>query len=389
MAVEPQDIVIIGGGVIGAAIAYYLAKQGAKPLLLERFALCSGSSSACDQAVSMQSKNPGISLELALASRAMFPGLSDELANDLEFCECGGMIAIENEQQLAVMQRFVAGQRQNGLTVELLDGAEARRRQPALAPTILASTFSPLDAKINPMKLTYAYAQAAIRLGAKIDCGTEVKAITVRRAKVEGVVTQDRVISTHLVINAAGIWASQVGALAGLNIPIKPRRGQLIVTEAIPGLVRGELWSARYIVAKHNPELIRQEDPAAAELGVGLSVSVKEDGKLLIGGTREFSGYDAGTTPQAIAAILRHAANVLPALKQVHVIRTFAGLRPYTPDGKPILGPVSGLDGFIMAAGHEGDGIALAPVTGKIMAEYLAAGIRHKAITELSASRFV
>lgn len=383
-----QDVVIIGGGVTGAAIAYYLAKQGVKPLLLERYSLCSGSSGACDQAVSMQSKNPGISLELALASRAMFPGLGAELDTDLEFCECGGMIAIENEQQLEVMRAFVARQQQNGLAVELLSGDEARRRQPAFAPSILASTYSPLDAKINPMKLTYAFARAAVRLGAEIVSNTEVTAIAVRQGRIEGVVTPSGIIPARVVVNAAGTWAAQVGQLAGVAIPIRPRRGQLIVTEAIPGFIHGELWSARYIVAKHNSELIRQEDPAAAELGVGLSVSIKEDGKLLLGGTRELAGFDKSTTPQATAAILRHAANILPGLRQLHIIRTFAGLRPYTPDGKPILGPVPEVEGFIIAAGHEGDGIALAPITGSIMADYIAAGKSHKALAELSIARF-
>jgi sarcosine oxidase subunit beta len=134
--------------------------------------------------------------------------------------------------------------------------------------------------------------------------------------------------------------------------------------------------------------MIRSEDPEAAELGVGMAVGQTPEGTLLIGGTREFVGYDTATTPEATAAVLRHAVSILPALAKVHVIRTFAGLRPYTPDGMPILGPVDGLPGFVMAAGHEGDGIALAPITGKIIAEYIANGTVAKGLEELNLRRF-
>jgi len=150
----------------------------------------------------------------------------------------------------------------------------------------------------------------------------------------------------------------------------------------------GELWSARYIVAKYNPEMIRGEDPEAADLGVGMAVGQTPEGTLLIGGTREFAGYDTATTPEATAAILRHAVNILPGLAKIHVIRTFAGLRPYTPDGMPILGPVDGLEGFVMAAGHEGDGIALAPITGKIIADYIVDGTAATGLEELNLRRF-
>jgi sarcosine oxidase subunit beta len=184
------------------------------------------------------------------------------------------------------------------------------------------------------------------------------------------------------------VYAPFIGSLIGLNVPIMPRRGQIIVTESMPPYIFGELWSARYIVAKHTPEMIRQEDPQAAELGVGLALGQTNEGTLLIGGTRELVGYDLNTTPEALAAILRHAVNVIPGLKNIHIIRVFSGLRPYTPDGMPILGPVAGVNGFLMAAGHEGDGIALAPVTGKMMADYIMGRSVAQAIQQLNVSRF-
>jgi glycine/D-amino acid oxidase-like deaminating enzyme len=383
-----SEVLIIGGGVIGTSIAYYLTKQGIKPTLLESRDICAGTSGACDKAISMQSKNPGLHLDLALESAAMFAGLGDELAADLDYHRCGGMIAIENARQLAIMEKFVERQKSHGLPVDIIGIEEARRRQPALSPSLVASTYSPADAEVSPLKLTFAFARAARRGGADLRTGTAVKDLLVEGGRVKGVVTDAGTFSADLVINAAGVWAPAIGRMAGLEVPIKPRRGQIIVTEAMPPVITGEMWSARYIVAKYNPEMIREEDPEAADLGVGMALGQTAEGTLLIGGTREFAGYEPQTTPEGTNAILRHAVNIIPALRKVHVIRTFAGLRPYTPDGMPILGPVDGLEGLVMAAGHEGDGIALAPITGKMIAEYVAGGVVSPALSKLSLSRF-
>jgi glycine/D-amino acid oxidase-like deaminating enzyme len=388
MSARTADVVIIGGGVIGTAIAYYLTKHGIKPILLERGDICAGTSAACDKAISMQSKNPGLHLDLALESAAMFPALGEELAAELDYHRCGGMIAIQNASQLTIMEKFVARQQSHGLPVEIVDGDEARRRQPALAPTVLAATHSPADAEVSPLKLTFAFARAARRGGADLRSGVEVTGLVINGGRVEGVVTPAGVIGAGTVVNAAGAYAPFLGAVVGLEIPIKPRRGQIIVTEPMPPVVRGEIWSARYIVAKYNPEMIRGEDPEAADLGVGLAAGQTPEGTLLIGGTREFVGYDTAVTPAATAAVLRHAVSILPFLAKVHVIRTFAGLRPYTPDGLPILGPVDGLAGFIMAAGHEGDGIALAPITGKLVASYIAGAGADERLDKLNLRRF-
>lgn len=388
MITNSADVVIIGGGVIGTSIAYYLAKQGIKATLLERQDICSGTSGACDKAISLQSKNPGLHLEMALQSADMFKALGEELDCDLEYQQGGGMIAIENESQLNIMKQFVERQKSYGLAVDVLNIEEARSRQPVLSANLLAVTYSPEDAEVSPLKATFGFARAARRLGASLQTGVEVSGIMVENGQVEGVVTNQGIVRTKFVINAAGVYAPSIGKMVGLDIPIKPRRGQIIVTESVPPLIQGTIWSARYIVAKYNPELIRKEDPEAADLGVGMAVGQTHEGTLIIGGTREFVGYDLKTTPEALMAILRHAANVLPTLRKIHVIRAFAGLRPYTPDGMPILGPVDSIAGFLMAAGHEGDGIALAPITGQIMAEYFVANQISKEMKALSLSRF-
>jgi len=132
-------------------------------------------------------------------------------------------------------------------------------------------------------------------------------------------------------------------------------------------LLRHCLISAQYVAAKFKPEL-------AATGGMGFSLEQADSGNILIGSTREFVGFDRRTTFDGIRTIASRIAPVIPALKNVPVIRTFGGLRPYTPDGLPILGKVAGLEGFIMAAGHEGDGIALSAITGELIADLIATG---------------
>ncbi|MDD4569086.1 MAG: FAD-binding oxidoreductase [Tepidanaerobacteraceae bacterium] len=385
---KSADVVIVGGGVIGTSIAYYLSKQGIKPILLEKDDLASGSSGACDIDIILQSKNPGIHLQLAMESAKMYTTLADELDFDIEYKTCGGMILIENEEQLKIMKDFVKRQKAIGLNVQLLDLKEASEIQPGLSPLLVGSTYSPQDAHVNPMRLCQAFSRAARRLGAEVCLNTSVVDIKVGKNKVKSVITNRGEIATKIVINAAGAYAPMIGKMVGLSLPIKPRRGQIIVTEPVPKLVMADVLCAKYIVAKYNPKLLEGSDNPETRLGVGLSLSQTHDGQILIGATREFVGYNKNTTHEALRAILRNATRLVPALKSIHVIRSFAGLRPYTPDGLPLLGYVEGIQGFIMAAGHEGDGIALSPVTGRIISDLIVDGKTFMDVSCLCPSRF-
>ena len=214
------------------------------------------------------------------------------------------------------------------------------------------------------------FARAARRLGAQIRSGVEATGLVIENGRVCGVQTKDGVLRSGNVVNAAGVWAPELVAPYGVSLPIRPRRGQILVTEPLPTMLRHVVLCACYLIAKYHPEELDPTD-RQHRLGVGLAVEQTAHGGLLIGSTREFAGFDRSTTLAGIEAVARHARRILPALAGVNIIRTFAGLRPHTPDGLPILGPVAELPGLIMAAGHEGDGIALAPVTGKKVAGYL------------------
>lgn len=367
---KSMEVVVVGGGVIGTSVAYYAAKAGKKVLLLERGDIAAGTTSACDGFIILQSKNPGPHLDLALESAAMYRSLSAELDYDLEYMPCGGMVVAENEKQAGLLGELIQKQQAAGLMVQLLPIREARESEPLLAEDLWGAAYCPDDAQVNPIRVAQGFALAARRLGGKIRSGIEVKDLLVENGRVCGVRTTEGIFRADFVVNAAGVWAPELLASQGIRLPIKPRRGQILVTEPMPSLLRHVLLCACYLIAKHHPEELDLSD-RQHRLGVGLALEQTAHGGLLIGSTREFAGFDRRTTLAGLEAVARHARRILPALANVNIIRTFAGLRPHTPDGLPILGPLAELPGLIMAAGHEGDGIALAPVTGRKVAEFL------------------
>jgi sarcosine oxidase subunit beta len=174
----------------------------------------------------------------------------------------------------------------------------------------------------------------------------------------------------------------------GLDLPIKPRRGQIVITEPVAPYIRGNLLSGQYIVAKYHPETLADSKNRGVRLGVGLSLTQTAKGDILIGATREFVGYDLRNTREAIREIIKNAVRLVPGIKDMHVIRVMAGLRPYTPDGLPLVGFVNGMEGLFLTAGHEGDGIALSVITGIIACGLIRDDKAYTDVSALDPNRF-
>ncbi len=366
------EVVVVGAGVIGTSVAYRLAERGLQVLLVDRSGIAAGTSGACDQAILLQSKKPGRHLELARASAQVYETIEDELEAGVEYQRQGGMILIETEEQLRVMTSFVQQQRRAGLSVDLISGEEARRRQPGLAAHLVGATWSAEDAQVNPTLLAFAFARAARRHGARLHFGVEVTGLISEGQRVIGVGTDRGPIMADQVVLASGFETPALAVSVGRDLPIRPRRGQLLITEATRPMIFGDILCARYIASKLDPTLAaKAADPG---LGVGLSLGQTASGNLLIGGTREMVGADRSTTMEGLRAVVKHALRLVPALSGIRVIRTIAGLRPFTPDGLPIIGRDPDHPGLILAAGHEGDGIALAPITGLMVVDLIAGG---------------
>jgi glycine/D-amino acid oxidase-like deaminating enzyme len=382
------DVVVIGGGVIGTAVTYYLSYLGADVLLLEKGELGSGTSSACDGFVILQSKSPGVHLQLGLASAHLYRNLAAELDWDIEYNPCGGLIVIERSDELPAMKTFMHKQQSIGLDVGLLSCEDVRRLEPNVAPHVAGATYSSLDSQVNPLQVVLGFAKAATRQGARLHQGTAALSLVRKNGRIEKVVIPGGCIYADSVVLCTGVYTAPLLAPLGLELPLRPRRGQLVVTEPAPPLIRHIFLCARYIAAKYHPELLAAAEDDALRLGVGLALEQTAAGTLLVGSTREFVDWDTTTTLEGVRTVLRHAANIIPALNKLNIIRTFAGLRPYTPDGLPYLGLMPGIDNLYVAVGHEGDGIALAPITGKLMAELVTSGQTSIPLHEIAPDRF-
>ncbi|CCX59662.1 putative uncharacterized protein [Blautia hydrogenotrophica CAG:147] len=381
------EIIVIGGGVIGSSITYYLSKMGKKVLMIEKKDNCSGSAGASDGVVGYHTKKPGLQMELAIRSIAMFEELSKELGMDIEYRkDCGGMQPAETKLEWEILSEIVKEQRQSGVDIRMISIEEACKIEPQLNPDLYGALYSPTSGKVNPIRLTFAYVQAAKRLGAQVLSNTEVTDVLVKMGRVMGVETSKGTYYADQVIDAAGSWAAEIAAMAGVDLPIRPRKGQLFITEPLGPFMDVTLQCARYNVIKFKPEAVG--DKAVLRMGASLSIEQTENGGLVIGSTREFVGYDRENTLEAMEVTMRRAMRFFPALKDVNIIRAFAGLRPFTPDGIPVIGEVEKLPGFFVAAGHEGDGIALAPITGKLMAELLVQGKSSYPLEAFSPNRF-
>jgi len=167
-----------------------------------------------------------------------------------------------------------------------------------------------------------------------------------------------------------------------------PRKGQILVTEPVERILKTIVADASYLGVKQGIEGLEPDTEEARKLGLSFTAEQTKDGNILLGSTREYAGFDTETTPEAIKTIARNAVEFLPRVSELDVIRSFAGLRPYSPDGLPILGTVKGIRGFYLATGHSGDGISLAPITGKLIAELVLDGETSMDISPFSLSRF-
>ena len=369
------DVLIVGGGVIGCAVAYELAKDGLRVMLLERAGLCAGASGANGALIWPQAMHRGVALDLTLACARLFPTLGDELGADIEYRRTGGMVAIETDAQWTQMAEYVAGQPAVGLHAELLDGAEARRREPLLAPDLRGAVYAEHGGTINPFRLTLGYAHAARQRGATLVTGSEVLSLLRRGDRIAGVTTRTGDLEAETVILAGGAWSGPLAATANLRVPVTPRQGMVVVTEPAPFRLRHvlkpikadtDMWRFSQPWPPDAPGKSGYDPNLPPGKGMGMAQTVA--GNLVIGSTSRFVGLDRAPTLAGIRYVLESARRIAPAIGQLRMLRTWAGFRPYTPDGLPLLGPAPGVDGLVLATGHDGSGIGMSPVSARLVA---------------------
>lgn len=380
------DVIVIGAGIIGLSTAYQLVKRKKKVLVLEQGEIASGTSGACDHMILLQSKLPGLPLQMALLSLEMYKAWQEELGENLWFETRGGMILIDKEEHLPFMEQFVEKQRAIGLNVTMLDKRQIKMKQPFVSDIVIASTFCPDDSQIDPFSVLRALLKAGSNLGMEVKKFSKVVEIKRYSERWEVRVQNGAVYDSEVLVCAAGVWSREICEMVGLNVPIKPKRGQILVSEPIHPIGETDAWDSDYIIAKHVAHL--QKDETAKKLGLGFAMSKTHTGNYLIGSTREYVGFDKSTSLEALVAISKRLVELFPVFKNVRIIRSFAGLRPASEDGKYVIGEDPKNPGFFVATGHEGDGIALAPITGALITQLICGEKTILPIEGLSPARF-
>jgi sarcosine oxidase subunit beta len=383
--VNSVEVVVIGGGSIGASVAYYLSREKVKVRLFERRELASEASSANFGGVPVQTTECP---ELTLASIQLFRNLASELEYDFELEHTGSYLLMDNENQRPMVEANAKRLSDHGIEVDMLSGKEVREIDPDISPDVLGGSRCSDGVIVNPMKVVYGFANAARRLGAQIDTYTEVEKIRIENGKVKSVITTKGEAETKSVVIATGAWSPLLAGMLNLRIPVLPRRGQILITEPYKiGKIR-YLIDADYLVTGFNLEAVKKSQDPRIKLGVSSVLTQPSSGNWLLGTSRDFPGYDKRTTLETLTQVARRAIRFLPKLKHANIIRAMSGLRPFCEDGLPIIGAVDEIEGLVIATGHHGEGIALSPITGKLVAELIAKGHTSMSIDEYSYTRF-
>ncbi len=368
------DAVIIGGGINGLTTAYELARLGLKNIVvIEKEYIGSGSTGRCGGGIRQQWTTEE-NIRLAQESVRMYEGMSAELGYQVFFRQGGYLMVTETENDLPALRSAVELQNRCNVPTEFLQPEECLNIVPDLDISKLkGATFCPKDGTAYPFAVIWGYARACHRLGIKIFIRSQVTGITTDEGSIKSVSTSRGVISTPLLINCAGPWARSLAAKVGVDLPNKQERHEIMVSESLKPFL----------------------DPMVISISNGIYFSQSLRGEI-VGGIGDDSeprldGPETFDTSSSLRFAIRFAKALLeyyPRASRVRMMRQWGGMYDVTPDHRPILGGVPGLDGYYHICGFSGHGFMLGPVTGRRMAQFITTGRTDEIINNLSLDRF-
>ncbi|MFG2648465.1 NAD(P)/FAD-dependent oxidoreductase [Streptomyces sp. NPDC048436] len=376
------DVVVIGAGMVGAACALYAARAGLSVALVDRGPVSGGTTGSGEGNLLVSDKEPGPELELALLSGRLWSELAAEpgVGASFEFEAKGGVVVASSDEGLATLGELAAGQRAAGVDARSVAPGELRELEPELARGAAGGVFYPQDAQVMPSLAAAQLVCLAGDLGADLHTGRTVTSVLRTAAgAVRGVRTDQGEIHAPYVVNAAGTWGGEVAALAGVGLPVLPRRGFVLVTEPLPRLVRHKVYAADYVADVASGSAALQTSPVVEGTAAG---------PVLIGASRERVGFDRSFSLPVMRALAAGATRLFPFLEGVHAMRAYVGFRPYMPDHLPAIGPDARVPGLFHACGHEGAGIGLATGTGHLIAQALSGASPELPIEPFRPDRF-
>jgi len=391
------EIIIIGGGMAGSATAYHLALHGRDVTLLERGEIASEASGQNMGGLGGAGwgNMPNLLSYLTMGSLEIFKELQVDMGYDMEFRQTGSLTGIHTEEQYNLFEDRVVRQRSDGYDGELLTPREARAIEPELNPDLLGVMYLPGRGQADPVKSTRAFAQAAETAGASIDTGQNVTAIDDEGNGEYSVRTDRAVYRCRTLVLAAGSWCGPVGKMLGLEIPIKPIRGQMWATESLPPRIFHTLSSAEssFVWSRDNgaddstpPNLTHKDNLRMTRHLYGRQ---RKNGEIIFGGDREDVGYNTTPDPEGIEVNRGHAADVVPFVANLPIARTWAGLMPFSLDGSPIIGKIPLRDNLYIVSGLASSGFGRGPMAGRLAAEYIHTGHMPHVLAESDPARCV
>lgn len=350
---KKADVVIIGGGIIGCAIAYELSKHDLSVIVIEKASRVGTEASWAGAGIltshaSTHEPYP----ELCRESLTMYPKLSSELKDDtdidIEFLRSGTLSVYFNEAEASGLIGLAERRVNRGFTAEVLTPEQTLQLEPTVSKRIAGAVLFPEDGHVRNPKMVTALAMGAAKNGAKFFLGNAVTGFVREDSQVVGVVVNGETIHAGSFVIAAGCWSGHLTVQLDCPISVSPAKGQIVLLETMPQIFQ------------------RTID------GLGIYIVPRTDGKILLGATVEFVGYDKTPTVDGVKQMIDAAVEIAPKLAESKFMQTWAGLRPYYRNG-PCLGYLPGYDNVILASGHYKNGILLAPITGRLITELLTA----------------
>lgn len=363
-------MIIVGAGIIGAACARAIAAAGLEVTVVDRGTTAGGTSSACEGNLLLSDKGPGHELLLAQYAASLWPDTVAALRSQLddrfpsiEYDRKGGLVVATTAAGAAPLLDFAASQRGAGVDARILETAQARELEPDLSPAIEAAVYYPEDSQVQPAIATEALMASARMFGARLLENTPVLGgLNDGDGALVGVRTPAGELRAARVLVAAGPWSGEVAGLLGVDLPVRPRRGELLVTARMPLRIFHKVYDADYVGA------VGSDDDALQTSSV---IESTQSGTVLIGSSRQQKGFDARLEIDVLARMATKAIRLFPFLAGSSVMRTYGGFRPFMPDHLPLIGEDPRVPGLWHATGHEGAGIGLSLATAEIIADLM------------------
>ena len=392
-----SEVIVIGGGIAGASAAYHLAGHGRRVTLLERGEIASEASGVNAGGIGALGWGnvPNLESYLTMGSLQIFKAVQLDLGYDIEFRASGALQAIQTVEQYEYARDQVLHLKSMGYSAKLLTVNGARSIEPELNPELLGAMHFPLRAQADPVRATKAFADAAAHLGCQVLTGREVTAIARTPDGAFRVACPGEVHSARQLVLAAGAWCGPLGELLELRIPIVPIRGQMWATAPLPPRVFHSISAAESPLHwKTSPGNDSDTPPELTHLR-GRRVTrhlygrQTRDGEIIFGGDREMAGFDKTADAGGIETNFGHVSEILPSMGQLSISRSWAGLMPFSLDGRPLIGRIPQLDGVYMVSGLASSGFGRGPMAGKLIADYVHTGHRPPVLLESDPARCV